>query len=41
MLAGDMPARRSNDDITVADLTGIAVQDIAIARVVLDGIGRR
>ena len=40
VLAGDVPARRSNDDITIADLTGIAVQDIAIARVVLDGIGR-
>lgn len=41
VLAGDVPARGSNDDITIADLTGIAVQDIAIARVVLDGIGRR
>lgn len=41
VLAGDVPARRSNDDITIADLTGIAVQDIAIARVVLDGIGDR
>jgi len=41
VLAGDVPARRSDNDITIADLTGIAVQDIAIARVVLDGIGRR
>lgn len=40
VLAGDVPARGSDDDITIADLTGIAVQDIAIARVVLDGIGR-
>lgn len=41
VLAGDVPARRLDDDITIADLTGIAVQDIAIARVVLDGIGCR
>lgn len=40
VLAGDVPARRSDDDITIADLTGIAVQDIAITRVVLEGIGR-
>lgn len=40
VLAGQAPARRSDRDITIADLTGLAVQDIAIARVVLDGIAR-
>jgi len=40
VLAGQAPARRSDRDITIADLTGLAVQDIAIARVVLDGITR-
>ena len=31
VIAGDTPGRRSPDDITVADLTGVAVQDLVIA----------
>lgn len=34
VLAGSL-ARRSPDDITIADLTGVATQDIAMARLVL------
>ena len=30
--------RRSQDDITIADLTGVAVQDIAIAELALHGL---
>jgi ornithine cyclodeaminase/alanine dehydrogenase-like protein (mu-crystallin family) len=32
--------RRSQDDITIADLTGVAVQDIAIAELALHGLRR-
>ena len=35
ILSGNRVGRQSNDDITIADLTGLAVQDIAIAEVVL------
>ncbi len=37
-LLGGRPGRRSADDITVADLTGIAAQDIAAANCVLDAL---
>ena len=40
LLMGRCAGRRSADDITVADLTGLAVQDIAIARMVLDSAQR-
>ena len=33
------PWRTSDEQITVADLTGVAVQDLAIATAVLDGLG--
>lgn len=39
VLSGAAQGRRSDRDITIADLTGIATQDIAIARTVLDEIG--
>ncbi|WDZ79586.1 NAD(P)-binding domain-containing protein (plasmid) [Ensifer adhaerens] len=39
VLSGAAQGRRSDQDITIADLTGIATQDIAIARTVLDGLG--
>lgn len=35
ILSGCTPGRTSDDEITVADLTGVAVQDIAIAKAVL------
>jgi ornithine cyclodeaminase len=39
IIAGTAEGRTSDDDITVADLTGVAVQDIEIARTVLDAMG--
>ncbi|MET3663231.1 ornithine cyclodeaminase family protein [Aquamicrobium ahrensii] len=36
VLAGTLQGRRSNEDITIADLTGVATQDIAMARTVLE-----
>ena len=44
--AGLKPGRRRADEITVCDLTGVGVQDVAAANVVLDralrgGIGER
>ena len=39
VLSGATEGRRSDRDITIADLTGIATQDIAIARTVLDELG--
>lgn len=36
VLAGRWPGRRAASDITIADLTGVATQDIAIARTVLE-----
>lgn len=36
VLAGQHPGRRSMGDVTIADLTGLAVQDIAITRIVLE-----
>ena len=38
VIAGTAPGRLSDEDITVADLTGVAVQDIEIARTVLDAV---
>ena len=35
VLSGKAPGRRSPQDITIADLTGVATQDIAMARTVL------
>ena len=35
ILAGDAAGRASQDQITVADLTGVAVQDIQISKAVL------
>jgi ornithine cyclodeaminase len=36
VLAGTLQGRRSDEDITIADLTGVATQDIAMARTVLE-----
>lgn len=41
VIAGKAPGRLSEEDITVADLTGVAVQDIEIARTVLDAIATK
>ncbi|PJO48133.1 ornithine cyclodeaminase family protein [Brucella pituitosa] len=38
ILSGKAKGRTSNDDITIADLTGIATQDIAITRTVLERV---
>ncbi|MBM2712913.1 ornithine cyclodeaminase family protein [Mesorhizobium caraganae] len=38
ILSGKVVARRNPTDITIADLTGVATQDIAIARTVLERI---
>ncbi len=35
VIAGACPGRRGPDEITIADLTGVAVQDIAISKAVL------
>lgn len=35
VLAGNLPGRTSADDVTIADLTGLAAQDIAIASLAL------
>jgi ornithine cyclodeaminase len=37
IIAGDAPGRSSDEQVTVADLTGVAVQDIQIAKSVLPG----
>jgi alanine dehydrogenase len=36
VLAGDAPGRRADDEITVFDSTGLAIQDLAIALAALD-----
>jgi ornithine cyclodeaminase len=44
VLAGDVAARTSDTDITVADLTGLGVQDTALANIVahrLDTFGHQ
>lgn len=38
VISGTAPGRQSQNDITIADLTGVAVQDIAISKAVLDRI---
>jgi ornithine cyclodeaminase len=38
IIAGNNPGRRSDEQITIADLTGLAVQDIAIAKTIFKGI---
>jgi alanine dehydrogenase len=39
VLAGATPGRQSNDDITVLDSTGLAIQDLAIALAVMERVG--
>jgi len=39
VIAGKSRGRSSNRDITVADLTGVAVQDIQIAKAVCSHLG--
>ncbi len=39
VIAGDAPGRSSADQITIADLTGVAVQDIRIATAVAEALG--
>jgi len=41
VIAGRAEGRTSEEDVTVADLTGVAVQDIEIARTVLDALRDR
>jgi len=36
VLAGTAPGRRSDDDVTVFDSTGLAIQDLAIALAALE-----
>ncbi|MDP9490615.1 MAG: hypothetical protein M3P42_00185 [Actinomycetota bacterium] len=36
VLAGTAPGRQHPDDITLFDSTGLAIQDLAIARAVLE-----
>ncbi|OJG00075.1 ornithine cyclodeaminase family protein [Pararhizobium antarcticum] len=40
VLAGMAPGRKNRADITIADLTGIVVQDIAITREILDAASK-
>jgi alanine dehydrogenase len=40
VLAGSAPGRRDEDDITVFDSTGLAIQDLAIALAALDRAGQ-
>lgn len=39
VIAGKAPGRTSDDQVTVADLTGVAVQDIKIATAVYEALG--
>lgn len=39
IIAGDAPGRTSNRQITVADLTGVAIQDIQICKIVSKAFG--
>jgi ornithine cyclodeaminase len=41
VLSGRAPGRTGASDITVADLTGVAIQDIVIAKAVLEGLKER
>jgi ornithine cyclodeaminase len=38
VLSGRAPGRTGASDITIADLTGVAIQDIVIAKAVLEGL---
>jgi ornithine cyclodeaminase len=39
LAAGRLPGRERDDEITIADLTGVGVQDAAIAAVVVEALG--
>ena len=39
LAAGRRPGRENPDEITVADLTGVGVQDAAIAQAVVEALG--
>jgi ornithine cyclodeaminase len=41
ILAGTKPGRQSEDEITVADLTGVGIQDAAVADYVMEEAERR
>jgi ornithine cyclodeaminase/alanine dehydrogenase-like protein (mu-crystallin family) len=38
VIAGDVPGRTSDDQVTIADLTGVAVQDVQIATAVVQAL---
>jgi ornithine cyclodeaminase len=38
IVAGDVPGRTSDDQVTIADLTGVAVQDIQITKAVYEAL---
>jgi ornithine cyclodeaminase/alanine dehydrogenase-like protein (mu-crystallin family) len=38
VLTGEAPGRRDDDDMTLFDSTGLAIQDLAIAHAVLEGL---
>jgi len=38
LLAGRISGRTNDDEITLVDLTGVAVQDVQIARCVLESL---
>lgn len=38
IIAGDAPGRTSDDQVTIADLTGVAVQDIQISKAVYEAL---
>jgi ornithine cyclodeaminase/alanine dehydrogenase-like protein (mu-crystallin family) len=39
VLAGDARARQSDEDITIFDSTGLAIQDLAIAKLACSRVG--
>ena len=41
IVAGRAAGRESDDEITVFDSTGLAIQDVAVARIVYDEARRR
>ena len=38
IVAGDKPGRTADDQVTIADLTGVAVQDIKISKAVYEAL---
>jgi alanine dehydrogenase len=40
VLAGDVPGRQSEDDVTLFDSTGLAIQDLASALAAMDSADR-